>query len=116
MGMIEINRHAPMRKLPAYGKQLLNARCAGNHPRDCYVVTDWALGKAFVRLVCSPDTDPTSIDWRVVAGLDVILAYKLEHASHAARIAEAIMPFVRIMNGLCVDPPMLCFLKREALC
>lgn len=61
------------RKLPAYGKALLQARRMGQHPAEITVVygDDWR-GVAPPRLCVKPHQyQPGAMDWRVVAGVKV---------------------------------------------
>lgn len=91
-------------KLPAYGKQLLAQRLAGQHPRDLYVVLDWNLARAFTRLVIDMNADLKRLDLRLVAGLDCTLAYLSPDAARAAIVADMLLACEpRILNTICTD-------------
>lgn len=73
------------RALPAYGRELLDLRRRGLVP-ECHVffgdvlvvLDDWKAGTAIrlYRMVIAKDHDPALLEFSMVAGLDVIIAYK----------------------------------------
>jgi len=73
----------PRLKLPAYGKQLLNARRLGQHPLVVHVVygEEWGSGERcgdgceeHPRLAVKPsEFQPWTIDWHVITGCKVVV-------------------------------------------
>lgn len=63
------------RKLPAYGKQLLDARRAGKHPQSVTLVYGDKWWEVSTRKICVKPSDyvPGAMDWRIVAGLQVVV-------------------------------------------
>lgn len=75
-------------KLPAYGRAILDAQRQGfNVPWLC-IALDWNLGRAFPRVVVTPDTQAHELDMRLVRGLGCMVAHRGE-TSRALDIAEA---------------------------
>jgi hypothetical protein len=64
------------KRLPAFGRELLQIRQRGLAP-DCPLIAvcldGWTWGKAYARCVIPPDLDPLHADLRFVAGLDTVL-------------------------------------------
>jgi len=76
------------RRLPAYGRALLDAQRQGfNVPWLC-IALDWNLGRAFPRVVVAPDTQARDLDMRLVRGLGCMVAHYGE-AARAFEVAEA---------------------------
>lgn len=76
------------KKLPAYGRALLDAQRQGfNVPWLC-ISLDWNLGRAFPRVVITPDTQAHELDFRLVRGLGCMVAHRGE-TSRALDVAEA---------------------------
>lgn len=67
----------PGRKLPPFGKPLADAFLRGLQPkgRQALVYLDgWPPNPAFCyALACPWDSDPEHFDWRILAGLDVLV-------------------------------------------
>lgn len=72
-------RCAPGRRLPAYARQLADARARDLVPthRQVVVYLDrWPPGAVTglgVAICCPPDADPTRLDWRYLAALSVLV-------------------------------------------
>lgn len=69
------------KRLPAYGRGLLETRRRGLVPPGPYIfvcLDGWNWFKGFSRVVVPPDLDPRNTDFRFVAGLDVVLRYDPE--------------------------------------
>lgn len=68
----------PGRKLPPFGKPLADAVLRGLQPKgrqamvyfDCWPPESPPFGPA---LACPWDADPSAYDWRILAGLDVLV-------------------------------------------
>ena len=75
-------------RLPAYGRAILDAQRQGfNVPWLC-IALDWNLGRAFPRVVVTPDTPAHELDMRLVRGLGCMVAHRGE-TSRALDVAEA---------------------------
>jgi hypothetical protein len=63
--------------LPAFGRELLELRRRGFVPGRTVVVSldSWRYGKLYQRLVVPDDLDPQVVDFRMIAGLDVFVAW-----------------------------------------
>ena len=80
------------KKLPAYGKAFMEMRKAGKVPSNSVVIAfDWDVGKLFPRIVIADDTPPKEMDFRFLAGLEVIIAYGDHHAERIRELAEAVL-------------------------
>lgn len=81
------NSSTPAR-LPAYGRAVLDAQRHGlNVPWLC-IALDWNLGRAFPRVVVTPDAQAHELDMRLVRGLGCMVAHRGE-TSRALDVAEA---------------------------
>jgi len=87
--------HRPIcpRKFPAYGKRMLEARLRGLVPRQhtLYIVFDWNFARASCRIVVDPDENFNRLDWRFVAGLDVIIIRHHEAFDIIIALADAVL-------------------------
>jgi len=107
--------HAHYKCFPAYGKQLMQQRLAGQVPSFVVVAFDWNLGRAFHRIVIPDDIAPDDIELRFLAGLDVTLAYREKHSSRVPELAQAILQAnPRILNAFAVDIPKNTIIKNIA--
>ena len=80
------------KKLPAYGKALMEMRKRGKVPSNSVVVAfDFKIGKLFQRIVVNPGESPANWEFRFLAGLDVIISYGDEHAHLVRALAEEIL-------------------------
>lgn len=83
----------PQLRLPPYGKALAAMRRAGQVPaQDVVIALDWALGKAFPRVVVPDDLPIENIDLTFIAGLWVIIAHR---TSQAFRVDELVQHALR---------------------
>jgi len=66
-------------KMPAFGHAIVQLRIAGLVPIGYFglvlALDNWNLGRCFHRIVIPPDDEPASINYAVVAGLDVSLVW-----------------------------------------
>lgn len=86
------------RRLPAYGRALLDAQRQGQNVAWLCLALDWELGQAFPRVVIPASTPAREIDLRLVRGLPCLVAHRGE-TSRAFDIAEA-----ALMAGATVCP------------
>ncbi len=88
--MVERSRSA---RIPAYGRQMLEARKRGLQPRQqmVMVVFDWNLARAFPRLVVDPISDFDRLDFSYAAGLDVVIGFRAHEAFIAESLARVIL-------------------------
>lgn len=113
---------AHRRRLPPYGRALLELRLTGERPVNSVWVTAGARAWKWWRgpwgLVIPDDADPDGLDLRPLHGLEVILAFDTDMS--AARLSTlagaclAVHPaclFLFLMD----DPPRTFFLKRLRL-
>jgi hypothetical protein len=89
-------RTAPRLKLPAFGRELLAVREAGQVPvrgfANAHLIValdSWDLGRNRWRLVIDARDDPLELDFLGVAGLDVLLAVNSGISDFARRDAAA---------------------------
>lgn len=75
-------------RLPAYGRALLDARMQGYSVPWLCIALSWNLGRAFPRVVVTPDTQAHELDLRLVHGLGCMVAHRGE-TSRARDVAEA---------------------------
>lgn len=75
-------------RLPAYGRALLDARKQGYSVPWLCIALDWNLGRAFPRVVVTPDTPAHELDMRLVRGLGCMVAHRGE-AIRALDVAKA---------------------------
>ncbi len=76
------------RRLPAYGRELVEAQRRGLNVPWLLIALDWNLGRTFPRVVIPTDTPAHELDWRLVHGLGCMVAYRGE-AARALDVAEA---------------------------
>ncbi|MBY0578451.1 MAG: hypothetical protein K2P57_05330 [Burkholderiales bacterium] len=81
------------KRLPAYGRQLLEARKRGLQPRQqmVYIVFDWNLAKAFPRIIVDHAIDPKNYDFSALVGLDVVIGFEQADADLVVPLARAIL-------------------------
>lgn len=75
-------------RLPAYGRALLDAQRQGYSVPWLCIALDWNLGRAFPRVVVTPDTQAHELDLRLVRGLGCMVAHRGE-SRRALDVAEA---------------------------
>ena len=84
--------HAHYKRSPAYGKQLMQLRLAGNVPPNSVVVTfDWDIGAYFPRIVIAEPVPFDGLEFRFLAGLDVMIVYRNKDASRVMELAQEIL-------------------------
>lgn len=80
------------KRLPSYGKALLELRRAGKMPAKRVVVTfSWNIGRAYPRIVLADDTPPEMLEFGFLAGLSVQIVYHKKDAHRINAIAGAIL-------------------------
>lgn len=87
-------QHRAQKRLPPYGRPILDARYAGLAPRDIFVcVDDWNAFAGRVRIVLPPDLDPAGCDLCFVAGCDCIVAWnpRVTSAERMHAVAAALV-------------------------
>lgn len=107
---------ANYKRFPAYGKQLMEQRLAGQVPRNgVYVVFDWKLAGAFPRIVLADNVPFDNLELRYLAGLDLTIAYRSAHASLVPALAREVLKVnPRILNEFAIDLPQNFILKNIA--
>lgn len=76
------------RRLPAYGRELVEAQRRGLNVPWLLIALDWNLGRAFPRVVIPADAQIAEIDFRLVRGLGCMVAHRGE-PTRALDTAEA---------------------------
>jgi hypothetical protein len=103
------------KRFPAYGKQLMEQRLAGQAPRNVYCVFDWDLARTFSRVVIPEGIAPDQLELRYLAGLDVCVAYRTKDAAKVPELSrEIIRVNPHILNALNVDLPQNAIIKNLA--
>ena len=107
---------ANYKHFPAYGKQLMEQRLAGQAPSNgIWVVLEWDIGRIFPRIVIVDAVPFDNLELRYLAGLDVTLAYRSKDAGRVLELAEAILKInPRILNAFAMDIPKNTILKNLA--
>ena len=94
-------------RLPAYGRAVLQLRRAGLAPtyRRIVVSRRWDWGRAFEpwRVVVADDCDPSALDLRILAGLDVWLAFGEGDPLLHSLVPAILRAKPRSAHGICVD-------------
>lgn len=79
-------------KFPAYGKRLMLDRLQGKIPKNSVVVSfDWKIGAFFPRVVIQKNVNPADLEYRYLAGLDVMLPYHTQDAERAEIALKTIL-------------------------
>lgn len=81
---------SPSRRLPAYGRELVEAQRRGLNVPWLLIALDWNLGRAFPRVVIPADMPVYELDLRLVHGLGCMVAHRGE-TSRALDVAEAVL-------------------------
>lgn len=102
------------KRFPAYGKQLMEMRLAGQVPPNSVVVAfEWNLGRIFPRIVIVDDVLFDDLELRYLAGLDVMLSYRDKDASRVLKLAQAILSVnPRSLLAFAMDVPQNIILKN----
>lgn len=79
---------SPSCRLPAYGRELVEAQRRGLNVPWLLIALDWNLGRAFPRVVIPADMPVHELDLRLVRGLGCMVAHRGE-TSRALDVAEA---------------------------
>ncbi len=104
------------KRFPAYGKQLMELRLAGNVPPNSVVVAfEWNIGCIFQRIVIAEPVACGDLELRYLAGLDVMLAYRTKDESRVMELAVAILKVnPRSLLAFALDVPKNTILKNLA--
>jgi hypothetical protein len=88
----ETKLNANYKRMPAYGKQLMELRLAGKMPRGIVMVTfGWGLAQAYTRIVIPDDIPADQLNFYYLAGLAVQIVYHKRDAHRVNEVAEAIL-------------------------
>ena len=80
------------RKLPAFGKKILDLRKSGKVPsRIVQVVFDWKLARSYPRLVITETDRVDELNFNCLAGLPVQIAYRSHDTCRVSKLVEAIL-------------------------
>lgn len=74
------------RRLPAFGRELVEAQRKGLNVPWLVIALDWNLGRVFPRVVIPAGVPVRELDMRMVRGLDCMIAHRGE-ASRALDVA-----------------------------
>jgi len=103
------------KRFPAFGKIMMALRYAGKTPSgECaYVVFDWNLACAFPRVIIPDGIAFENLEFRFLAGLDVVIAFREKDADRVFALAQAILQVnPHILNALNVDLPQSTVIKN----
>ena len=65
-----------IRKFPPFGRQLHELRRKGLIPAQRVIVTtDWSIGRLFPRIIVTPDTPVSNLQFNYLSGLHVQIVY-----------------------------------------
>ena len=65
-----------IRKYPPYGKKLENLRRRNLVPtKRIIITTDWSIGKLYPRIIVTPDTPVSNLQFNYLSGLHVQIVY-----------------------------------------
>lgn len=108
------NAHRYYKRFPAYGKQLMELRLAGNVPPNFVVVAfEWDIGRIFPRIVIAEPIPCVELELRYLAGLDVMLTYRDKDAARVMELAQAILRVnPRSLLAFALDTPQNVILKN----
>jgi hypothetical protein len=88
-------------KLPAYGRELREARDAGRHPERILIIYGDAITRPEGALcVFAADYQPGTIDWSVVSGVPVDIEWR-----HGVKIRELVAEVAAVTAPVCVILP-----------
>jgi hypothetical protein len=80
------------KRMPPYGKQLMEMRLAGKMPMGIVMVTfGWELAQAYTRVVIPDDIHPDQLNFYYLAGLAVQIVYHRRDARRVNDVTEAIL-------------------------
>lgn len=86
------NRGRNNKRMPAFGRQLMEIRHAGKIPSRIVLVTfDWKLARAYPRIVISDDCLGAELNFDYLAGLPVKIIYRNKNVVHLGEIIRAIL-------------------------
>lgn len=87
------------KRLPPYGKQLMDIRQAGKvPPRKVIVTFDWKRALFYPRIVILADANPTELEFKYLAGIPVEIIY---HSKDAHRVDALVQEITRV-NPCCL--------------
>jgi hypothetical protein len=80
------------KRMPAYGKRIMEMRRSGKVPTNRVMVTfDWSLAKAYPRIVIADDMSADHLNFTYLAGLAVQVVYRQKDAHRISAIVAAIL-------------------------
>lgn len=114
LGAAKNYTRAHSKRFPAYGKQLMEQRLAGQVPCNSVVVAfEWNIGRIFPRIVIADALPFDGLELRYLAGLDVMLSYREIDASRVLELAQAILKVnPRSLLAFAVDIPQNTIIKN----
>jgi hypothetical protein len=81
-----------VKRMPAYGKQIMEMRLAGKMPLRIVMVTfGWEIAKAYTRIVIPDDMPADQLNFYYLAGLPVQIVYYRKDAHRVNDLTEAIL-------------------------
>jgi len=81
-----------VKRMPAYGKQIMEMRLAGKMPLRIVMVTfGWEIAKAYTRIVIPDDVSADQLNFYYLAGLPVQIVFHLKDAHRVNGVAESIL-------------------------
>lgn len=84
--------HANFKRFPAFGKQLDDLRKQNQIPAKRVIVAfDWSIGKLFPRIIITPDTPVSNLQFRYLAGLHIQIAYCDRDAAYLPDMIDALL-------------------------
>lgn len=93
------------RRLPAYGRALIDAQRNGRNVPCLVLSLDWKLGRAFPRVVIPADVQIAELDLHLVARLECMVAHRdettraLDVAELALSCGAKICPVIDVQTG-----------------
>ena len=84
--------HINCKRFPAYGKQLMAMRRAGQIPASIVIVTfDWKLARVYPRIVITDEAVPAELNFSCLSGLSIQIVYNAADAHRVPAIVEEIL-------------------------
>lgn len=81
-----------VKRIPPYGKQLMEMRLAGKMPKGIVMVTfGWELAQAYTRIVIPDDVPADQLSFYYLAGLAVQIVYYRKDAHRVNDVADAVL-------------------------
>jgi hypothetical protein len=103
------------KRYPAFGKVLMEQRMGGKIPSNSVCITfDWDIGRIFPCIKIDGDKPFDNLEFRYLAGLDVIIAYKDKHADKILSLVKQILEVnPRMLQAFAIDIPTTLIIKHS---